>query len=157
MEHYKTNHEISGPLPATARVLTAAGDVLLLDTEHAYDPSRLPVTVSVWTYVAVSVSVTRVVMAWSWLLIRVSLPLVQETVVAGPPVEVQVRVNTGGSASGSVSNWKLIAPEIVTWPPDRVNYARQVRNLLTTDMHAQRSITWLREKLIFNNDSLLVH
>ena len=49
MEHYKTNHEISGSLPATARVLTAAGDVLLLDTEHVYDPSRLPVTVSVWT------------------------------------------------------------------------------------------------------------
>ena len=86
-------------------------------------------------------------MVWSRLLIRVSLPLVQETVMAGPPVEVQVRVNTRGSASGSVSNWKLIAPEIVTWPPDRVNYARQVRNLLTTDMHAHRSITWLREKL----------
>ena len=64
-------------------------------------------------------------MVWSWLLIRVSLPLAQETVVAGPPVEVQVRVNTGGSASGSVSNWKLIAPEIVTWPPDRVKHVKR--------------------------------
>ena len=31
----------------------------------------------------------------------------------GPPVEVQVRVNTGGSAS---SNWKVISSGIVTWP-----------------------------------------
>ena len=74
---------------------------------------------------AVTVSVTREVMLWSRLLIRVSLPLVQETVVAGPPVEVQVRVNTGGSVSGSVSNWKLIAPEIVTWPPDRVKHVNR--------------------------------
>ena len=78
-------------------------------------------------------------MVWSRLLIRVSLPLVQETVVAGPPVEVQVRVNTGGSVSGSVSNWKLIAPEIITWPPDRVNYARQVRNLPLICMHRDQS------------------
>ena len=40
----------------------------------------------------------------------------QKTVVAGPPVEVQVRVNTGGSVAGSVSNWKVISPGIVTWP-----------------------------------------
>ena len=33
--------------------------------------------------------------------------------MAGPPVEVQVRVNTGGSAS---SNWKVISSGIVTWP-----------------------------------------
>jgi len=95
-------------------VLIAAEDVLLLDTEHEYDPSSLPVTYTLWTYVAVSVSVTRE------LLIRVSSPLVQDTVVAGPPVEVHVRVNTGWSMLGSVSNWKLIAPEIITWPSDRV-------------------------------------
>ena len=40
----------------------------------------------------------------------------QKTVVAGPPVEAQVRVNTGGSVAGSVSNWKVISPGIVTWP-----------------------------------------
>ena len=34
----------------------------------------------------------------------------------GPPVEVQVRVNTGGSVVRLVSNWKVISPEIVTWP-----------------------------------------
>ena len=42
--------------------------------------------------------------------------LLQETVVAGPPVEVQVRVNTGGSVAGSVFNWKVISPGIITWP-----------------------------------------
>ena len=42
--------------------------------------------------------------------------LLQETVVAGPPEEVQVRVNTGGSVAGSVSNWKVISPGIVTCP-----------------------------------------
>ena len=36
--------------------------------------------------------------------------------MAGPPVEVQVRVNTGGSMAGSVSNWKVISPGILTWP-----------------------------------------
>ena len=36
--------------------------------------------------------------------------------MAVPPVEVQVRVNTGGSVAGSVSNWKVISPGIVTCP-----------------------------------------
>ena len=36
--------------------------------------------------------------------------------MAGPPVEVQVRVNTGGSVAGSVSNWKVISPGIVICP-----------------------------------------
>ena len=36
--------------------------------------------------------------------------------MAGPPVEVQVRVNTGGSVAGSVSNWKVMSTGIVTWP-----------------------------------------
>ena len=36
--------------------------------------------------------------------------------MAGPPVEVQVRVNTGGSVAGSVFNWKMISPRIATWP-----------------------------------------
>ena len=54
----------------------------------------------------------------SWLLSSLSsVPsLLQETVVAGPPVEMQVRVNTEGSVAGSVSNWKVISPGIVTWP-----------------------------------------
>ena len=36
--------------------------------------------------------------------------------MAGPPVEVQVMVNTGGSVAGSVFNWKVMSPGIVTWP-----------------------------------------
>ena len=36
--------------------------------------------------------------------------------MAGPPVEVQVRVNTGGSMAGPVFNWKIISPGIVTCP-----------------------------------------
>ena len=36
--------------------------------------------------------------------------------MAGLPVEVQVRVNTGGSVAGSVFNWKVSSPGIVTWP-----------------------------------------
>ena len=54
----------------------------------------------------------------SWLLssLRVVPSLLQETLVAGPPVEVQVRVNTGGSVAGSVFNWKVISSGIVTWP-----------------------------------------
>ena len=36
--------------------------------------------------------------------------------MAGPPVKVQVRVNTGGSVAGSVSNWKVMSPGIVTCP-----------------------------------------
>ena len=31
-------------------------------------------------------------------------------------MEVQVRMNTGGSVAGSVSNWKVISPGIVTLP-----------------------------------------
>ena len=42
--------------------------------------------------------------------------LLQETVETGPPVEVQVRVNTGGSVAGSVFNWKVMSPGIVTCP-----------------------------------------
>ena len=39
--------------------------------------------------------------------------------MAGPPVEVQVRVNTGGLVIGSVFNWKMISTGIVTWPVGR--------------------------------------
>ena len=52
----------------------------------------------------------------SWLLSSLSTvpSFLQETVVAGPPVEVQVRVNTGGSVAESVFNLNVISPGIVT-------------------------------------------
>ena len=46
--------------------------------------------------------------------------------MGGPPVELQVRVNTGGSVAGSVSNWKVISSGIVTCPVGgNVNEAKQ--------------------------------
>jgi len=114
------SHEISGSLPSTCRVVVATGDVLLLDTEHRYNPTSLPVTLSTWTYMAATAFITRELLILLLLTGTALLSLVQETVVAGPPVEVQVRVNTGGSVVDCVSNWKLISPGIVTWPPDRV-------------------------------------
>ena len=62
-------------------------DGLLLLTKHAYIPAVLPVRV--WVYCAVSGS-SNTVLVPSVILIEF---LVQVTVVAGPPVEIQVRVN----------------------------------------------------------------
>jgi len=42
--------------------------------------------------------------------------LCQETMVAGPPVEVQVRVNTGVAASTSEVSWNWIPPCILGPP-----------------------------------------
>ena len=56
--------------------------------------------------------------------------LLQETVETGPPVEVQVRVNTGGSVAGSVSNWKVSSPGIVTWPVGGTNITLSVAILI---------------------------
>ena len=49
--------------------------------------------------------------------------------MAGPPVEVQVRVNTGGSVAGSVSNWKVISPGIVTCPVGGNNITQSVASI----------------------------
>ena len=61
-------------------------DGLLLDTLHMYNPPV--VTVRVWVYCAVSGS-SNTVSAPSVTVVEF---LVQVTVVAGPPVEIQVRV-----------------------------------------------------------------
>ena len=51
--------------------------------------------------------------------------------MAGPPVEVQVRVNTGGSVAGSASsNWKAISPGIVTCPAGGTNITLSVAILI---------------------------
>ena len=72
---------------------------LILDTLHTYAPTSLIATLSVFSYVPVTVLVTVREVALS-----IVLPLIQETVVAGPPVEVQVRMNTGRLAFSSDSN-----------------------------------------------------
>ena len=63
-------------------------DGLLLDTVHRYCPPSLPVTVRMWVYCAVTWSSNTVIPLETGF-----ESLVQVTVVAGPPVELQVRVN----------------------------------------------------------------
>ena len=50
--------------------------------------------------------------------------------MAGPPVEVQVRVNTGRAVAGSVSNWKVMSPGIVTWPVEGKEQQQQQQQQL---------------------------
>ena len=82
----KTLH-ITLTSPCTVKLLVAV-DGLLLDTLHWYCPGSLPVTVSVWVYCADSVLFNTVTPP-----VTSSESLVQVIVVAGPPVEIQVRVN----------------------------------------------------------------
>ena len=87
-----------------ARVMLAESeDGLLLDTVQVYSPPV--VTVRVCVYCAVTESSNTV----SVPSVTVVESLVQVTVVAGPPVEIQVRV------SWSESN--VTSPDIVTSPP----------------------------------------
>ena len=62
--------------------------------------------------------------------------------MAGPPVEVQVRVNTGGSVAGSVFNWKVISPEIVTWPVGgrNINICHQATLLPFCNIYSQQNV-----------------
>ena len=73
-------------LPAKT-VLAEADDGLLLVTVQVYSPAVI--TVRVWVYCAVTGSFNTVWVPW----VTVVESLVQVTVVAGPPVEIQVRVN----------------------------------------------------------------
>ena len=68
-------------------MLAESEDGLLLDTVQVYSPSV--VTVRVWVYCAVTGSLNTVWVPW----VTVVESLDQVTVVAGPPVEIQVRVN----------------------------------------------------------------
>ncbi|CAI8029806.1 hypothetical protein GBAR_LOCUS16914 [Geodia barretti] len=64
-------------------MLADADDGLSLDTVHVYVPKA--VTVRVWVYCAVTGSFNTVSVPW----VTVVESLVQVTVVAGPPVEIQ--------------------------------------------------------------------
>ena len=81
-------YEYMGSYSLPARVtLAESEDGLLLDTVHVYSPPV--VTVRVCVYCAVSGSSNTV----SVPSVTVMESLVQVTVVAGPPVEIQVRVS----------------------------------------------------------------
>ena len=84
-------------------MLADADDSLALDTVHVYVPET--VTFRVWVYCAVTGSFNTVSVPW----VTVVESLVQVTVVAGPPVEIQVRV------SWLESN--VTPPDIETLPP----------------------------------------
>ena len=64
-------------------------DEMLFDTVHLYIPPSLPESVRVCVYCAVTGSSNTI----SVPSVTVVESLVQVTVVAGPPVEIQVRVN----------------------------------------------------------------
>ena len=70
-------------------IVAEAFDGLLLATVHVYTPLISPVTFRVWRYSAV-VGFSKIV---SFPSLTVVESLVQVTMVAGPPVEIQVRVN----------------------------------------------------------------
>ena len=69
-------------------MLAEPEDGLLLATVHVYTPAIA--TVRVWVYCAVTGSFKTVSFCSPVIL---TLSMVQMTVVAGPPVEIQVRVN----------------------------------------------------------------
>ena len=92
-----------------------AVDGLLLATVHVYSPSLVIVRVCVYCAVTGSfntVSVPSVI---------VTLPLVQVTVVAGPPVEIQVRMLIDNvTPSGMV-----ISPPIITTMVKDMEYTKE--------------------------------
>ena len=72
-------------------MVAEAEDGLLLATVHVYSPAAA--IVRVWVYCAVSGSFNTVWVPW----VTVVESLVQVIVVAGPPVEIHVRVSWSGS------------------------------------------------------------
>ena len=73
-----------------SNVISAESEETLLATVHVYSPAA--VTVRVCVYCAVSGSSNTVSVPSVTVVVE---SLVQVTVVAGPPVEIQVRVNWG--------------------------------------------------------------
>ena len=90
-------------------------DGLLLDTLHWYCPPIFSVTVRVWVYCAVTGSSNIVIPPET-----VSESLVQVTVVAGPPVEMQVRVKGGFTPLRSEFTVNVIPPCILISPAEHI-------------------------------------
>ena len=89
-------------IPVTV-ILAESEDGLLLDTVQVYSPASD--IVRVWVYCAVSGSFNTVSFCSP---VISTLSLVQDTVVAGPPVEIQVKV--------SWSESYIRSPDIVMSP-----------------------------------------
>ena len=79
-------------------------------TKHLYVPGNLPVTVSVREYSAVSQFVSVLDLVSCLVLSEISmLFLYQAYIVTGPPMEVQVRVNsTGFAVSADVRSKSIV-------------------------------------------------
>ena len=94
-------------LPNTVRV-AEADDIALL-TVHLYSPAVFPVRVWVYSAVVCAVVVSNTVSVPS---VTLTESLVQVTVVAGPPVEIQVRMNSSSEIKPNVtsSNNIVICP-----------------------------------------------
>ena len=90
-------------IPVTVILLDVSEDGLLLATVQVYSPPV--VTVRVWVYCAVTGSFNTVSVPSVMTVVE---SLVQDTVVAGPPVEIQARV--------SWSESYVTSPDIVMVP-----------------------------------------
>ena len=72
--------------------------------------------------------------------------LFQETVVAGPPVEVQVRVNTGVAASTSEVNWNWIVPCILG-PPGKRHIYISLHTLDVLALYKEAAVIYLEQRI----------
>ena len=95
-------------IPCTVK-LAEASDGLLLATVQVLSPGSLSVTVRVWVYCADTGSSNTV----SVPSVTGTESLVQVTVVAGPPVEIWVRVNRGFGPSRSEITTNRISEDII--------------------------------------------
>ena len=78
-----------------------------------YSPPSLPLTLRLWMYCSVSVLFDSLIFP----VVNTSdSALVQMTVVAGPPVEIQVRVNRGLVSLRAVCRVNDILPGILITP-----------------------------------------
>ena len=84
--------------------MLAEFDDILFFTVQVYSPPNLPVTVRVWVYKASTAFLSAVEVDS----VRMSEFPVHVTLVAGPPVEMQVRVNNTISSLGLKSRVNVI-------------------------------------------------
>ena len=109
---YCVLHYNGGIILPSVMMLAFAEEGLLLATVHVYSPGSLPDTVRVCVYCAVTGSFNTVSVP-SVILVEF---LVHWTVVAGPPVEIQVRINCGVGPFKSEISENAISDTTVIYP-----------------------------------------